>query len=107
MPKLLVFESKRSGECRQLRARLAQVLQRRSNHDTFQIVPVDVDARPDLAERFRIHAIPTLIVVDEHVVRGRLPGGATAKQIADFLQPWLRPSGRQARRAVAGVATCD
>ena len=70
-------------------------MQRRSNHDTFHIVGIDVDSRPDLAERFRVKAIPTLIVVDDRVVRGRLPGVVTVRQITTFLQPWLRPSGRQ------------
>jgi thioredoxin-like negative regulator of GroEL len=68
------------------------VLQRRGNHDTFDVIRVDVVRRPDLAERFRIAAVPTIVVIENNRVQGRLerPRGNTA--IAEFLKPWLLPS---------------
>jgi hypothetical protein len=42
---------------------LSQVLQRRQNHDSFRLYRVDVDAEPDLVDRFGIEEVPTLVVV--------------------------------------------
>jgi len=36
-PLLLVFTSDRNGKCRRAEGFLAQVLQRRRNHDTFSV----------------------------------------------------------------------
>jgi thioredoxin-like negative regulator of GroEL len=65
------------------------VLQRRRNHQTFQIQRIDVAARPELAERFKIDAIPTLMVVDGRRVAGRLTAPSSAKQLQALLAPWL------------------
>jgi len=53
-PRLLFFQSGSSGRCRRVEGFLAQVLQRRSNHDTFELVRVDADAHAELVERFKI-----------------------------------------------------
>ena len=96
-PKLLVFGSRRSGPCRKLDAHLAQVLQRRGAHNAFRLVRVDVDDRPDLAERFRISTVPTLLVVEGKSVRSRLAGLSGPTRIAEFLEPWLRRSPASVR----------
>lgn len=88
-PKLLFFFSRDSGRCRRTEAHLAQVLQRRGNHETFDLVRVPVDRRPDLAERFRIDAVPTLIVVDDRRVRARLANPHGCRDIGALLEPWL------------------
>ncbi|HZP71897.1 MAG TPA: thioredoxin family protein [Gaiellaceae bacterium] len=93
---LLIFESERSGQCRRLHGYLAQVLQRNANQDTFRIVSVDVDARPDLAARFRATTVPTLMIVESNKVRRRLVGPSRPRELRAFLEPWLRP-GRRTR----------
>jgi len=70
-PKLVFFVSETSGKSRRTEAFLAQVLQRRGNHTTFHLVRVDADRRPDLARRFRIITIPTLLVLEAGRLRGR------------------------------------
>jgi len=45
---LVFFYSPLSGRCRRVEGFIAQVLQRRRNHDTFELVRVSVDLRPDL-----------------------------------------------------------
>ncbi len=62
-PQLVFFYSPRSGQSRRADGFLAQVLQRRHNHETFTLVRVDVDQRPDLVERFGITTTPTLLVI--------------------------------------------
>jgi thioredoxin-like negative regulator of GroEL len=87
---MLVFVySGLSGRCRRAEGYLAQVLQRRHNHETFRVTRLDAEARPDLAERFRIASLPTLLVVEDKVIRGRLEDPRGCRDIASFLEPWL------------------
>jgi thioredoxin-like negative regulator of GroEL len=88
-PRLVFFYSTLSGHCRRVEGFLAQVLQRRRNHGTFQVVRVAEEERPDLLERFRIQTLPTLIVVQGHAVAGRLEQPRGCRDIEGFLSPWL------------------
>lgn len=89
-PQLLVFHSTRSGHCRRVEGYLAQVLQRRSNHETFAIRRIAKESRPELFERFKVADAPTLIVVSEKRIRARLTTIRGANDIGMFLAPWLR-----------------
>ena len=89
-PRLVFFYSRSSGACRRAEAFLAQVLQRRGNHDTFRIDRVDEAEHPDLHERFGVDLLPTLLVVEERKVKGRLVAPKGAVAIERFLAPWLR-----------------
>jgi thioredoxin-like negative regulator of GroEL len=89
-PSLLFFYSDTSGPSRRAAGYLAQVLQRRSNHATFRLVRVDAERRPDLVERLQIGALPTLLVVTEGRVRGRLVKPSGCQQITQLLSPWLK-----------------
>jgi thioredoxin-like negative regulator of GroEL len=69
---------------------LAEVLQRRRNHDTFELQRIDADERPDLVERFGVEEIPTLLVLDDGRIRARLSNPRGCRDLADLLSPWLR-----------------
>jgi thioredoxin-like negative regulator of GroEL len=84
------FYSPQSGRCRRAEGFLAQVLQRRHNHETFDLVRVSVDRRPDLAERFRIEGVPTIVVVDGRKAKGRIVSPSGCRDLEEFLRPWLR-----------------
>ena len=88
-PRLVFFHSTLSGHCRRVEGFLAQVLQRRRNHGTFQVMHVAEEERPDLLRRFKIQTVPTLIVVEGHAVAGRLEGPRGCRDIEGFLSPWL------------------
>jgi thioredoxin-like negative regulator of GroEL len=88
-PRLVFFHSSASGRSRRVEGFLAQVLQRRSNHKTFRIVRVDADSNTDLVERFKVETIPTLVIVENKRVRGRLPDPHGCRDIEKFLAPWL------------------
>jgi thioredoxin 1 len=88
-PRLVFFYSNVSGACRRVEGFLAQVLQRRQNHETFRLYRVAREERPDLVERFGVEQLPTLVVVEEHKVRGRLEGPRGCREIERFLAPWL------------------
>jgi thioredoxin-like negative regulator of GroEL len=87
--RLVFFHSALSGHCRRVEGFLAQVLQRRRNHGTFNVVPVAEEERPDLLERFKIQTVPTLVVVEGKAVAGRLERPRGCRDIEGFLAPWL------------------
>ena len=88
-PRLLFFHSRASGRCRRVEGFVAQVLQRRANHDSFLLEDVEASERPDLHRRFGIETVPTLVVVEENRIRGRLADPRGCAAIERFLTPWL------------------
>jgi thioredoxin-like negative regulator of GroEL len=88
-PQLVFFHSRSSGRSRRVEGFLAQVLQRRANHETFRIYSVDADSNTDLVDRFQVETIPTLVVVENKRVRGQLPNPRGCRDIESFLTPWL------------------
>jgi thioredoxin-like negative regulator of GroEL len=61
----------------------------RKERDRLRVSKVDVEDRPDLAERFRVQQVPSLtLVVDSRVV-SRIDGRATAPRIESMLEPHL------------------
>jgi thioredoxin-like negative regulator of GroEL len=89
-PRLVFFFSRASGRSRRVEGYLSQVLQRRRNHESFRMYRVDVDAEPELVQRFGIGEVPTLVVVDGKRVSGRLTSPRGCRQIEELLAPWLR-----------------
>ncbi len=89
-PGLVFFYSHSSGRCRRVEGFLAQVLQRRKNHGTFKLYRVDAAERPDLVDRFRISATPTIAVVEDQKLRGCLEQPRGCREIETFLAPWLK-----------------
>jgi hypothetical protein len=83
------FHSSQSGRCRRVEGYIAQVLQRRRNHETFKYYAVAQEKRPDLLEKFGIELTPTLVVVENKVVAARLEEPRGCKEIERFLAPWL------------------
>ena len=88
-PGLVFFYSNVSGACRRAEGFLAQVLQRRQNHETFRLYRVAREERPDLVERFGVDEMPTLVVVEGRHVRARLARPRGCRDIEAFLAPWL------------------
>lgn len=88
-PKLVFFYSPQSGRCRRVEGFIAQVLQRRRNHDTFELVRVSVQKRPDLAERFGVESVPTLCVVEDRRLRKRIAAPRGCRELERELASWL------------------
>ncbi len=68
---------------------MAQVLQRRRNHDTFDLVRVSVEQRPDLAAQFGVETVPTLCVVEGRRLRKRVAAPRGCRELERELAPWL------------------
>lgn len=89
-PMLLLFYSETSGRSRRVEGFLAQVLQHRRNHDTFELVRISVERRPDLAERFNVSVTPAVLVVAERKVQRRILSPRGCRELETELHPWLR-----------------
>ena len=66
------------------------MLQRRHNHESFELLHVDVEEHSELAERFLVEDVPTIVVVEDKRVRGRLSSPRGCRDIEQLLAPWLR-----------------
>jgi thioredoxin-like negative regulator of GroEL len=89
-PGLVFFHSELSGRCRRVEGYIAQVLQRRQNHETFRLYRVSEEEQPELFSRFEIETIPTLVVIKDKSVQGRLESPKSCREIERLLGPWLR-----------------
>jgi thioredoxin-like negative regulator of GroEL len=57
----------------------------RKERDRLRVTVVDVDRRPELADRFRVQVVPTLVLVNGRRVVGRLEGRVSAPRINRLL----------------------
>ena len=89
-PRLVFFFARNSGRSRRVEGYLSQVLQRRRNHESFQLLHVEVEEHPELAERFGVEDVPTIVVVEDKRVRDRLARPRGCREIEQLLAPWLR-----------------
>jgi thioredoxin-like negative regulator of GroEL len=89
-PRLVFFHARNSGRSRRVEGYLSQVLQRRRNHESFRLYHIDVDEQAELAERFCVRDVPTIVVVEGKRVRGRLESPRGCRDIELLLAPWLR-----------------
>jgi thioredoxin-like negative regulator of GroEL len=89
-PGLVFFHSRSSGRCRRVEGYLAQVLQRRRNHETFKLYRVDAEERSDLTRRFCVESLPTIVVVEDKLVTARVVAPKGCREIEVALAPWLR-----------------
>lgn len=94
-PLLVFFTSERSGPARRMESLLAHLA--RKERARLRISRVDVDERPELAAKFRVEEVPTLVLVKDRRAVGRLTGRASAPQIDALVAPHLpAPAGAAA-----------
>ena len=86
-PLLVFFTHARSGPARRMESLLAHIA--RKERERLRVLRVDVDNRPDLASRFEVEDVPTLVLVRERHVVARAAGRASAPRIEEMLEPYL------------------
>jgi thioredoxin-like negative regulator of GroEL len=86
-PMLVFFWSERSGPARRMESLLAHLA--RKERTRLSVMRVDVQEQPELAERFMVAAVPTLVLVKGKRVVDRIDGRASAPKIEDMLAPHL------------------
>ena len=94
-PLLTFFCSERSGPARRMESLLAHLA--RKERGRLRVIRVDVEDRGDLAERFGVTTVPTLVLVKDKRVVERLEGRASAPAIERMLAPHLAPADTPAR----------
>jgi thioredoxin 1 len=88
-PMLVFFHSERSGPARRMESLLSHL--ERKERTRLRVMRVDVDVRADLASRFKVATIPTLVLVKEKRTIARLEGRASAPKIEAMIEPHLPP----------------
>lgn len=89
-PLLVFFTSERSGPARRMESLLAHFA--RKERRRLRIARIDVDAHPEVAEKFKVTLVPTLVLVDRKRAVARLDGRVSAPKIQAMLDPYLVPS---------------
>ena len=89
-PLLVFFRSEQSGPARRMESLIAHLA--RKERERVRVKRVDIDARPDLAARFGVTEVPTVVLVHERRVVERLEGRASAPQIERMLASYLEPA---------------
>jgi thioredoxin-like negative regulator of GroEL len=86
-PVLVFFAAAHSGPARRMESLVAHLA--RKERTRLRVTQVDVDEQPQLAERFRVKTVPTLALVKDKRVVGRLEGRVSAPRIERMLAPHL------------------
>ena len=87
-PLLVFFTSHRSGPARRMESLLAHIA--RKERSRLRVRKIDVDERPEVAERFRVGQVPSLALIVGKRVVSRIDGRATAPRIESMLEPHLQ-----------------
>jgi thioredoxin len=88
-PLLVFFYSDRSGPARRMESLLAHLA--RKERERLRFRRVDVDLRPDLAARFKVAEVPTLVLVKGKRIAERLDGRVSSPRIERMLEAHLEP----------------
>jgi thioredoxin 1 len=86
-PLLVFFSSERSGPARRMESLLAHLA--RKERDRLRVMHVDIDRNPEVGQKFRITTVPTLVLVKQKKVVGRIDGRASAPKIERMLEEHL------------------
>jgi thioredoxin 2 len=93
---LVFFSALRSGPARRMESLIAQ-LARKERH-RLSVQSVDVEQQPELAQRFRVRKVPTLVLVKGRRTVARLEGRANAAEIEELVDEHLDGSAKSAPR---------
>jgi thioredoxin 1 len=93
---LVFFSALRSGPARRMESLLAQ-LARKERH-RLNVQSVDVEEQPELARRFRVRKVPTLVLVKGRHTVARLEGRANAAEIEELVDEHLDEDAKSVPR---------
>ena len=85
-PVLVDFYAEWCGPCKMMKPRLLDVAERIGNE--AQIIKVDIDKEKELAERYRIQSVPTLIIFKKGKQLWRQSGIISANALIKLLKDY-------------------
>jgi thioredoxin-like negative regulator of GroEL len=89
-PLLAFFTEPRCGPARRMESLLAHLA--RKERDRLRVTRVDVGEQPEVASRLNVETVPTLLLIKENRVVGRLEGRVSAPRIERMLEQHLEPT---------------
>jgi thioredoxin 2 len=89
-PLLAFFTEPRSGPARRMESLLAHLA--RKERGRLRVTRVDIEEKPDVAERLNVETVPTLLLIKGKRVVGRLEGRVSAPRIERMLDQHLEPA---------------
>jgi thioredoxin-like negative regulator of GroEL len=90
-PLLAFFTESTSGPARRMESLLAHLA--RKERGRLRVTRVDVGEKPNVAQRLNVDTVPTLLLIKDNRVVGRLEGRVSAPRIERLLEQHLETSG--------------
>jgi thioredoxin-like negative regulator of GroEL len=87
LPALVFVHSRRDGASRKMESLVAWI--KVTQKKRLRVVDLDAERSTALAERLRIRKIPSLLLVKDRRVVGRIEGRATGRQIEELIRAHL------------------
>jgi thioredoxin-like negative regulator of GroEL len=81
------LRNRQSGASRRMESLVAWV--KVTQKKRIRVIDVDADRNPSLARELKVSEFPTLVLIKDRRVVGRLEGRATGRQIDDLIRPHL------------------
>ena len=88
-PTLLFFTQETSGPARRMESLLAHLA--RKERGRLRVTRVDIGQKPHVARRLNVETVPTLLLIKDKRVVGRLEGRVSAPRIERMLEQHLEP----------------
>jgi thioredoxin-like negative regulator of GroEL len=87
LPTLVFLQDRQSGASRRMESLVAWV--KVTQKKRLRVIDVDADRNPALARELNVSKFPTLVLIKDRRVVGRLEGRATGRQIDELIRPHL------------------
>ena len=87
LPALLFVRQRQCGASRRMESLVAWV--KVTQKKRLRVIDVDADRNPALTRELDVHKIPSLVLIKDHRVVGRIEGRATGRQIDELIRPHL------------------